>query len=97
MKFKIKDISNALEYFKYNGTIDTKLSHIEISLRIEDLDNNKVGSSMTFSAEGIKQPSAYERIKTPKSIVISMEIFPESENRPPRATVQESQVLDDES
>ena len=95
MKFKLKDINKALDYIRYNGKMDAT-SDIEIAIREEDFENNKVGSLMVFSASSVKEPSSYERVKTNKNVTITVEVFPESENRQPRVILLESQVLDDE-
>lgn len=96
MKFKLKDLNKAMDYIKYNGHMEQS-ADIEISIREEDFDTNKVGSCIMLSATCVKEPKPYDRVKTSKTVMISVEVFPESENRQPRVTMQESQDLNDDS
>lgn len=95
MKFKLKDITKAMDYIKYNGNMDST-PDVDISIREEDFEISKVGSCMVFSVTCTKEPKQYERVKTAKTVVISVEVFPDTENRSPRVTMQESQDLEDE-
>ena len=93
MNFKLMELKKAIEYLRYTGGVPDD-AEVDISFREEDFEKGKICSSVTFTAAYTKESVSYDSVKTPKTISIIVEIFPSSENRPPRITKQESQVLE---
>ena len=94
MNIKLKDLRQAIEYFRYSARVEDNTS-IEVSINEENIENSKLCSSITFSAKLTKEANPYESLKTQKDSEISVEIFSEEENRPARVTTQESRDLGD--
>jgi len=92
MKFKLKDIDMAIDHIKYTYGVEIT-SDVEIYIREEDFEANKIGSYMVFSAVCSKGAGPYDRLNTAKTITVTVEVFPDSENRCPRVTMQESRDL----
>ncbi len=95
MIFRLKDLKKALDYLRYNAHLDES-AEIEVRVRNEDFENDKIGSSMTFAASQAKPPSVYDKNTTPKIITHSVEVFPTNESSPPRITMEESYTLDND-
>jgi hypothetical protein len=94
MKIKFSDLKKAVEYFSYNVRVPAD-GYLEITLRDEDLAQSRIGSAIMFTLTTTKAAETYDRVKTDKVIVSTLEIFPDSENRPARLSTQESQDLAD--
>jgi hypothetical protein len=94
MKIKFADLKKAVEYFSYNVRVPAD-GYLEIVLRDEDLEKHEICSSIVFTLTSSKPAETYDRVKTEKVIVSTLEIFPESENRSARISTQETQDLAD--
>jgi hypothetical protein len=93
MRCSLKQLNDALDFFKYNLGIDKNDAMVEIVTREEDFDKGKLMSCLTMIVTYEKESGKYDRWQGIKKIKHSLEIFPESENRHPQLTTEESQEL----
>lgn len=90
MKFKMQQLKKSFSEFFYSLPED---SVIDVCLSEEDIQRGTLGSSMLITVVYTQPASRYESNQSEKTIKKSIEIFPESENRPPRIIKEESQEL----
>jgi hypothetical protein len=93
MKFKMKDLKKALEHLRYSCHVDDE-AELEFVLSEENIQDSKLGSSMEIRVEHQVAASSYDANKTPKTVSISIEVFPVSENRQMRSTVKETREIE---
>jgi hypothetical protein len=93
MKFKMKDLKAAIDHMRYSCHVKDD-SELEILLNEEDIQDSKLGSCMEIRAEHQVEASSYESTKTPKTVSVSIEVFPTSENRPMRSTIKETREIE---
>lgn len=93
MRYKLSQITEALEFFRYNSSIDGDNATIEISVREENIESGSLLGVLTLSTEVEKAEESYSRYSGNKTVKYSLEVFPHHEGRPPTLTTQESQLL----
>lgn len=79
MKFKLKAFTKAIESFKY-GMPDT--AEIEINVNNEDIQESKICDCITITSTWQETPAKYDDNKNVSIVTQTLELFPESENRP---------------
>ena len=93
MVFKLKDLKKVMNQLQYNLGISDD-GEVEITIRDEDFEANKIGSAMIISVETTKRPSGYDKSSKPTKINTTIELYPINENQPPRLSSTETKVLD---
>jgi hypothetical protein len=89
MRLTMKDMKNVQEYLRYKLSVPED-ADIEIAIRDEDFDQNKIGSCMTLVVTYDKAPGQYDKWLGLKTVKHIMEVYPASEGRNPRITTEES-------
>lgn len=87
MKFKLKNFKQAFNSFSYTLP---EGAEIEILVREEDIQQSKLCSTMTMVASFEKKAAAYDNNSNPTYVTVTIEVFPESENRPFKITTVET-------
>jgi hypothetical protein len=96
MKVNAEKFMKALEHMRYSVCVP-KDGEIEVSIRQENIEEGKLCECMLLTTTTQREPTSYSRNKTPTTIVTTIEIFAESENRPTRVIRQEIEEIDVES
>jgi len=97
MKCSLKQLGDAIDFFKYQMGVSAEQSEVEIIAREEDFEAGKVQAVLTMIVTYQKAPGQYDRWKAQKSIKHTLEIFPDSDNRNPHLTTEESFELPDKA
>ena len=92
MRVRLAELRKALDHLRYN--IDSgDDAWVEVQLRAEDIAAGRLCDHIEVSATWEKQPSSYSSYLTMVTHVTTVEIFPNTENRPVRFTEQAVQDL----
>lgn len=92
MKVSLGELKRVMEYMRYHVHGEDR-DLVDISLKEEDIENNKLVSCLTISVSASKEPSSYDTIQTTKTVTTSIEVFAHHENRAPILTTSESRHL----
>lgn len=94
MKFRAKQLQEAIEHLRYTFRIPMDTADIEVSIREEDISADKLVSCMTLFVTYEAAPGQYDKWKGMKVVKHTLEIFPESEGgRDLHVTTEESYSL----
>lgn len=94
MKIKFDQLRQALEHVTSKANIRGKNFPVDLVLREEDLEKNKLGECLTITFEAKYTADQYDSIKTDIIREFTLEVFAEHENRPPRLTLTETRELE---
>lgn len=93
MKIRYKELLKALDHIRYqSGSKDDQV--VEITMREEDIQNNRLCDSMTVTLTTVSGPGQYDSVRSNVTKEYVLEVFSESENRTPHLTITESRDLD---
>lgn len=81
MKFKVKAWKKAMDAVQYGVPDDAE---IEIVVRTEDFEQNKICDCFTLIVTYAEKASSYDSNKNSTDVTHTLEMYPESENRSPR-------------
>ena len=90
MKFKLKALKRAMDALRYGAPDDAE---IEIIVRTEDIQQGKLCDAITMVASWTELPPSYSDEKNPIAVVQTLEMFPESENRPFRVITTKTKEI----
>jgi hypothetical protein len=75
------------------GGIEAGRITIDASLVEDDPGSGKMVSCLTFKCSNTVQPTKYDDLTSPSTFEYTVEVFADSENRPPRYTCVETKDL----
>lgn len=85
MRVKFGQLHAALEYLRNETRLrDAPATEVEISVREEDPGKGVIGDSIILNVTTVTKPSSYDNYKSETTTEYTVEVFPASENRPPR-------------
>lgn len=94
MRFKAKQIHDILEHIRYTLHVPIESANIDITIREEDLETNKLVSCLVMVVTYEAKPGQYSMWRGIKYIKHTLEVFPESEGaRDIHITTEESYDL----
>jgi hypothetical protein len=95
MKIKFSTLHKALDHARYKAGASTdEHAIIDVELREEDLETNKLGSCMVITFTKTYNPDNYDSVTSKTTKEYTLEVFADHENRVPRLTVVESRDLE---
>lgn len=93
MKCTLKQLIEAVDFFRYNNGLNNDNAIIEISVKEEDVETGDLLGAFIISAETEKPQDSWSRYDGVRKVKYTLEVFSSHENRPPVLTTQEVQVL----
>lgn len=94
MRVKWSQIYAAMDTMRREAGLDNiKDSDINITMREEDPGGGVIGDCIILTTAVVKKAASYEDIKSDKTIEYTIEVWPYSENRPPRFVAVETRDI----
>lgn len=94
MRVKWSQIYAAMEHLRREANLgDSKEHEMTVTTREEDPGNGILGECVILNVAIVKKPNSYDDLKTDKTIEYTVEIWPVSENRPPRFVAVETRDI----
>jgi hypothetical protein len=85
MKVKFGQLQTAIDFLRNkSGLRDQPNVGIDVSVREENPEKGVLGDGITLCVTVVTKPSNYDDYKTDTTTEYVVEVFSESENRPPR-------------
>jgi len=95
MDIRFMHVWNALDTLRTDINLGyIKDTVMQVSMVEDDPGSGKMIECLTIKATKVTQPTHYDSFKTPTTQEFTIEIFSDSENRPPRYTIQATRDLE---
>jgi hypothetical protein len=95
MDIKFAHISSALAKLRDEiGSEALKDAKLQVSVAEDDPGSGKMIECLTLTCALVKPPTSYDSFKTDTNCAYTLEIFADSDNRPPRLTISQSRDLE---